>query len=297
MREDGRREEVSKAAGHPIGSRVRDDAHFFTSGHVAGGERVDCLSATFRTHRYAMHAHETFVIGAITSGRGTLWLQGARHLAAPGDLTLLNPEDLHDGVPHDAKGYSYRVTYPSASLVRSLTAEITGRETQPYFQYRVVKDPAAANRLVAAHRALETSGWSLATEESLLLAYACCLERHAKGFSPEIPRGREQRRVARIKSLLNERATSSDVSLADIADEVGVSRYHLIRMFHSEAGTTPHAYLIGRRIEAAKCRLRQGEAPVRVAATTGFADQAHLTRVFKARVGVTPGAYRNGVSK
>jgi AraC-like DNA-binding protein len=297
MREDGHREEVPKAAGSPSRSTVGDDAHFFTSGRVAGGERVDCLTATFRTHRYAMHAHETFVIGAITSGCGTLLLQGTRHRAGPGDLTLFNPEDLHDGAPHDAKGYSYRVTYPSASLVRSLTAEITGHETRPHFQCRVVKDPAAASRLVAAHQALEAYGWSLATEEALLLAYACCLERHAKGFSPEVPRGREQRRVARIKSLLNERATSSDLSLADIADAVGVSRYHLIRMFHSEVGTTPHAYLVGRRIEAAKHRLRQGEAPVRVAATTGFADQAHLTRVFKARVGVTPGAYRDGVSK
>ena len=297
MREDQHREETPNAAGHQAVSPVRDDAYFFTAGRVAGGERVDCLTATFRTHRYALHAHETFVIGAITSGCGTLWLQGTRQRASPGDLTLLNPEDLHDGAPHDAKGYSYRVTYPSASLVRSLAAEITGSETQPHFQCRVVKDPAAAIRLVAAHQALEAYGWSLATEESLLLAYACCLERHAKGFSPEVLRGREQRRVARIKSLLNERAASSDLSLADIADAVGVSRYHLIHMFHSEAGTTPHAYLVGRRIEAAKRRLRQGEAPVRVAATTGFADQAHLTRVFKARVGVTPGAYRDGVSK
>lgn len=132
-----------------------------------------------------MHAHETFVIGAITSGCGTLWLQGTRHYAGPGDLTLLNPEDLHDGAPLDAKGYSYRVTYPFASLVRRLTAEITGRETQPHFECRVVKDAAGAARLLAAHQALEEYGWSLATEESLLLAYACCLERHAKGFRPE----------------------------------------------------------------------------------------------------------------
>lgn len=258
---------------------------------------MDCLTATFRKHRYALHTHETFVIGAITSGCGTLWLQGTRQRAGPGDLTLLNPEDVHDGAPHDAKGYSYRVTYPSASLVRGLAAEIAGREVQPHFRCRVIRDPAAATRLVAAHRELETYGWSLGTEESLLLAYACCLERHAEGFSPEALRGREQRRVSRIKSLLNEQATSNDVCLADLAGEVGVSRFHLIRMFRSEAGTTPHAYLVGRRIEAAKRRLRQGEAPISVASATGFADQAHLTRVFKARVGVTPGAYRDGVSK
>lgn len=103
--------------------------------------------------------------------------------------------------------------------------------------------------------------------------------------------------MARIKSLLNDKATSAEVCLSNIAAEVGVSRFHLIRMFRNEAGTTPHAYLVGRRIEVAKRRLRKGEAPIRVAATTGFADQAHLTRVFKARVGVTPGAYRDGGKK
>ena len=297
MREDGHREEAPGPDGPRSRNALRDDARFFTSGCMTGEERVDCLTATFRKHRYALHAHETFVIGAITSGCGTLWLQGTRHRASPGDLTLLNPEDVHDGTPHDDTGYSYRVTYPSAPLVRRLAAEITGHEVQPHFRCRVIRDPAAATRLVAAHLALETSGWSLGTEEALLLAYACCLERHAEGFRPEAPRGREQQRVSRVKSMLEDQATSSDVCLADLAGEVGVSRFHLIRMFRNEAGTTPHAYLVGRRIEAAKRRLRRGEAPIAVASATGFADQAHLTRVFKARVGVTPGAYRDGVSK
>jgi len=301
MREDAHPEEEEEAATGPASRGVReaagDEARFFTSGCMSGEERVDCLTATFRKHRYALHAHETFVIGAITSGCGTLWLRGTRHRAGPGDLTLLNPEDVHDGVPHDAGGYSYRVTYPSVPLVRRLAAEITGHDVQPHFRSRVIRDPGAAVRLVAAHLALETSGWSLGTEEALLLAYACCLERHAEPLRPETLRGREQRRVSRIKSMLDDQAMSNDVALADLAGEVGVSRFHLIRIFRNEAGTTPHAYLVGRRIEAAKRRLRRGEAPIAVASATGFADQAHLTRVFKARVGVTPGAYRDGVSK
>lgn len=88
-------------ARHQTGGTLLDDTHFFASGYVACNlQNAPVCHACARDLRYR----------ASTSGRGTLWLQGARHLAARGDLTLLDPEDLHDGVPHDAVGYSYRVT-------------------------------------------------------------------------------------------------------------------------------------------------------------------------------------------
>jgi AraC-like DNA-binding protein len=57
---------------------------------------------------------------------------------------------------------------------------------------------------------------------------------------------------------------------------------------------TPHAYLTGRRIAAAK-GLLDGNVPLsEVALACGFYDQSHFTRSFKGCTGVTPGQYRRG---
>ena len=42
-----------------------ESARFWRDGRFRG---MECLSATFLTHEYAPHAHDTFSIGAIESG-------------------------------------------------------------------------------------------------------------------------------------------------------------------------------------------------------------------------------------
>ena len=63
--------------------------------------------------------------------------------------------------------------------------------------------------------------------------------------------------------------------LAIIAEAIGVSVPHLVRSFTRSYGISPHRYLIGRRLDAARRRLLEGEDAAKVAITTGFYDQAH----------------------
>ena len=72
----------------------------------------------------------------------------------------------------------------------------------------------------------------------------------------------------------------------------GLTRYDLCRQFRTMFGTSPHRYLLMRRLEFARDRIH-GERPlVEVACDAGFADQAHFTRVFKSGFGLTPTRYR-----
>lgn len=266
-------------------------ARFFTAGRF---QDMECLTATFRTHRYALHTHDTYVIGSIEAGCETWRVRGGRHYAGPGDLVFNHPHDVHDGEPYGA-GFYYRMTYPGVALLREIAADVTGGAVTgtPFFPEPVVRDPQGAALISAAHGALEAGGDMLAADELLSRAYAHCLVRHAR-VAPA-PVGREPGRVTHVKAVLDERH-AEDLPLAALAAEAGLSPYHLIRAFRRETGMTPHAWLIDRRIAAAKARLRRGEAPAEVATATGFCDQAHLTRAFKARIGVTPGAYRMAVA-
>ncbi len=253
-------------------------------------EGLDCLSATFQHHTYPPHLHETYVLGTIEAGCESFHVRGVKHYARPDHLTFVNPLETHDGSPQDG-GYSYRMTYPSAALMREVASSLAGREATatPFFPAPLVYDPRGAALFRAAHRAIEDGGDLLAGEEMLLRFYAHCLAHHAEW--PVAPPGREAGRVARIRELIEERC-AEDLSLAEIARLSGFARHHLIRTFRRETGLTPHAYLIDARVRRARDLLRRGERPGDVAAATGFCDQAHLTRAFKARYALTPGAFR-----
>lgn len=98
--------------------------------------------------------------------------------------------------------------------------------------------------------------------------------------------------IKQLKSrLLN--VLENPPSLVELADEAGLSRYQLIRLFRRDTGLTPHAWLLDQRIQQARDHLRQGADLATLAQDLGFADQGHFQRMFKAHVAVTPGRYRN----
>lgn len=267
--------------------RSGERAELFLARHF---DRLECLSATFASHAYAPHAHDTYVVGTIEQGCETWRVRGVRHYGKPGDLCFINPLEVHDGEPA-GDGYSYRMTYPSFALLRELAASLAGREAveTPFFPQAAVQDPEGAALMSAAHRAMEAGSDGFGGEELLLRAYAHCLVRHADLAPGHL--GCETGAVARAQALMEERH-GDELSLIDLSGATGLPRHHLIRAFRRETGLTPHAWLVDVRVRRARERLRRGEMPGDVAAATGFCDQAHLTRAFKARYGVTPGAFR-----
>ena len=71
-----------------------------------------------------------------------------------------------------------------------------------------------------------------------------------------------------------------------------LTRYEVARQFPLMLGTSPHRYLLGRRLDLGRQRMRDDRSLADVAYEAGFADQAHFTRTFKAAFGLTPARYR-----
>ncbi len=81
--------------------------------------------------------------------------------------------------------------------------------------------------------------------------------------------------------------------LERIAQTLGLSSSFFIRSFKAATGSTPHAYIIRRRINKARALLSENKVPTAtIAADVGFANQAHMTTVFKKHLGVTPRKYQ-----
>lgn len=100
----------------------------------------------------------------------------------------------------------------------------------------------------------------------------------------------------RAKEILG--ANLDGVPLKEVAQECRLSVSHFSRAFRQTVGVAPHNWLLMRRVEVAKEKLRGSQLPLSdVALACGFADQSHLTRVFTRVVGVSPGAWRRALDE
>ena len=80
----------------------------------------------------------------------------------------------------------------------------------------------------------------------------------------------------------------SELRLADLASQVGLSPFHFVRSFRSETGMTPHQWLVRRRICQAKTLLTKSDLSIAsVAAAIGYASQSAMTTAFSRLVGLT----------
>jgi transcriptional regulator GlxA family with amidase domain len=86
---------------------------------------------------------------------------------------------------------------------------------------------------------------------------------------------------------------AADHSVASLAKRMELSPRHFARLFRSEVGITPAAWVKAVRVTAARRLLEDGQhTPKQVAALCGFADADTLRRAFARHVGVTPADYR-----
>ena len=75
--------------------------------------------------------------------------------------------------------------------------------------------------------------------------------------------------------------------------EAGISKFHFVRLFRTSTGLTPHAFLVGLRMGAARTMLSRTDLSVAAIATRcGYAHAEHFGTAFAKRFGVSPRAFR-----
>jgi AraC family transcriptional regulator len=85
----------------------------------------------------------------------------------------------------------------------------------------------------------------------------------------------------------------SPVSIDDLAQLAGLSRFHLIRSFRDAFGATPYQYFLRLRMNEARRLLTATSLPVaQVATKVGFSSSTQFVKMFRTMEGVTPGSIR-----
>jgi AraC family transcriptional regulator len=83
------------------------------------------------------------------------------------------------------------------------------------------------------------------------------------------------------------------LALEHVAQQVGLSAFHFLRLFSRVIGVTPHQYLVRSRLARAARLLAQDERTVTdIALDVGFADLSNFVRTFGRAAGTSPNAFR-----
>jgi len=256
-------------------------------------EPLELLRARYTRQRFAPHAHDEFVFGMIEAGAARTLFRGAEDVHSVASVITFAPGEVHTGTPAVDGGWSYRMLYPSETLVRFIAREATGRDFAPTFDTSCVHDPGLAERIRSAHVVLESDADELQKECALVEAVGELVIRHGSAphrNSAPLARLRSAAALGRVRDLL-EAEYARTVTIRELAAEAGLSTFHLIRVFRGMFGLPPYKYLEQIRIQHARRLIRRGFPLTQVVHATGFSDQSHLTRYFKRIVGVTPGSY------
>lgn len=273
-----------------------EHARFFRSPALP---ETELLTARYVTHSFAPHWHEGYVVGVITAGAEGYRYRGADHVAGPGWLACINPDEIHTGERAVDEGWTYRVFYPSAramlDIARQLRAGGRGGTGLPRLPHTAVRDLELARALARAHALLEDGSDLLAGQTAALSALAMLLVRHAREPEPGSVAGPgrqpEHAKAEAMRQILAADLTGQ-VSLDDLARAVGLSPFHAARVFARSTGMPPHAWRTHLRLNRSLPLLRAGLSVAEAAVAVGFADQSHYTRHFRRAFGCPPGRWR-----
>jgi AraC-like DNA-binding protein len=207
-------------------------------------------------------------------------------------VMAFNPDEPHDGRAAADGGFTYRIVHIGPDLVLDVLSDVAGRSIGlPLFVAPVLPDAELAQALRRLHAAL-VGGTRLRRDETLSTVVAALVRRgtQARGI-PGRPVRRDDGAAARVRALLAD-SYADDLSAADLARVVGLSRFETSRRFRAAYGVPPSEYQRLLRLRMARRLLAAGSSAAEAASDAGFADQSHLTRWFRRVYGITPAAYQ-----
>ncbi|CAH1194115.1 Arabinose operon regulatory protein [Paenibacillus auburnensis] len=239
--------------------------------------------------KFPNHFHDYYVIGFIEQGKRYLQCGNEEYILNSGDVIIFNPQDPHSCEQVDGRTLDYRCINVQPEVMRHYVHEITGKLDLPRFTQAVLFQSELASPLHDLHQMLLDEQADFQKEELFLFLLEQLLREYSDADAP-VPARELTTEIKMICQYIEDHYTEN-ITLNQLTELTGLSKYHLLRLFTKQKGISPYRYLETIRINQAKRLLEQGVSPMEVALQAGFSDQSHFTNFFKKLIGLTPKQY------
>lgn len=253
-------------------------------------DNMQLLKATFVSHSFPKHFHDTYVFGLVRSGEDYFYCDGKTYTAGQSQIEIINPYEVHTGRPNSFTPLDYISIYPSVELVEKFLAGMDMDDDKiPLLNSRVFSDKICTQLILKLHSFLGKNYNLLAVEET----FTKLLFRLIKKSNSNAVRNNQtnvtESKINMVRDYINDNY-NKEITLSDLAETSQLSSYYMLRQFKKAFGITPYAYLKNVRLVRAKTDLLNGRPILETAVGNGFYDQSHFHRHFKKQFGITPSA-------
>ena len=251
---------------------------------------------TPQSPRVDYHYHEFCKIVFLLSGRGSYVVDSQRYLLQPGDVVLVGSRSVHrpeleGDIPYEriilyiSPDYLLRQSAPDCDLLECFS----GRQG---YVLRLKEEPR--RQLFAAVAALEREISSQRYGRSILSSAALLRLLVEIGQNLQLqdahypsPAVSKSDRVLQLQRYIDAHL-SEDLDIDTLAEQLYISKYHLMRQFRRETGTSIHAYLSQQRLLHARKLIEGGMRATEACYRSGFRSYSSFTRAYAKHLGTTP---------
>lgn len=247
------------------------------------------------------HLHPgIFELHVVARGQISYLIDGQYHTMSGGDTLLIQPETPH-GTADEPLGrferywLQIRESQPGESLLgqpseasRQISRQLKLVSTRPFRGGNSLV--SLMEQIVSAYRD-ENDPLRVVNLRNLILRTILDFFALAKpnAISPDVSR------IQQAIGLIEQSRTP--VSLADLANAVGMSESAFKLLFKKQTGLPPVEFATRHRIETARRLLLASTRPVTdIAHELGFSSSQHFATVFRRYTGQSPNEFRNGTA-
>ena len=252
-----------------------------------------------------LHHHDFYEVYLLLRGRVEYIVENQIYRMRPGDWMLTSPLELHQArIATDADAYERfvlwiarpyldRLSTPRTSLTRCFDTSVSTHTNLLRLPGAAGAQLRASIERLASLRASREYGNDLLAQGALV-ELMIGINRAAEERGDIRPAGSSDQVVDAVLHYINEHYSES-LTLDQLAEQFFISKYHLLRKFDAQVGTTVHRYILQKRLLNAKQLLAGGVPPNEVCQYCGFGDYANFYRAFKAEYNQTPRQYIQAV--
>ncbi len=238
------------------------------------------------SYSYGPTVRDHYILHLVTSGKGTFSILGKTYTVRPGEFFYIPPDTLNYYEADADDPWCYTWVGMKGSILPSVFKRTGLSAENPVGKFSAELLELA--RDIYKNKS-ELHGASLATIGRTYL-FLDCLERESA--SPRIAQNRAAEYVELAISIIDKQL-HKPISVAAVADEIGIDRSYLCAIFKKELNCSPQKYISERKIDKAKYFLSSTSENVKyIALSLGYEDQFVFSRAFKTKTGMSPSEWR-----